>query len=355
MKIIQQKIKEHYTNKLPFVVYNKPNTKEVFGVFQQNDDLSIVTNQYGKKGFIFAPFSSSDKTVLFPLSGSEFVTDNMSINDDIEVQDILSINDNESRLNHVELVEKGVKAIKKECFKKVVLSRKEKVKLTNINIIETYNRLLQTYPNAFVYVWFHPKVGLWFGATPETLLKLENNCFKTMALAGTQVYKEGVDPKWKQKEIEEQKFVTDYIVNKLSGFSKGLQISETETVKAGSLLHLRTEINGELDVVNENGLFSLVDLLHPTPAVCGFPKEAAKQFILDNENYNRSYYTGFLGELNMGKAHTSDSHLFVNLRCMEIKNTEALIYVGGGITKESDPEKEWRETVAKSNIMLNIL
>jgi isochorismate synthase len=353
LKIIQQKIKEHYKKLLPFVVYNKPNCNDVFGMFQQNNDLNVITNQFDKQGFVFAPFSATDRTVLFPLSVSEIVKDKVLVERSSELQNVAFVN-NESKSTHVDLVEKGVIAIKKERFKKVVLSRKEKVTLAEVNVIETYNKLLQTYPNAFVYVWFHPKVGLWFGATPETLLKLENNCFTTMALAGTQVYKENDTPTWSEKEIDEQKIVTDYIVNKLASFSTGLEISETKTVKAGSLLHLRTEIKGALNG-KDNGLFSLVDLLHPTPAVCGLPKEEAKQFILENENYNRSYYTGFLGELNMGLQNQSDSHLFVNLRCMEVKNKEACIYVGGGITKESNPEKEWEETVAKSNVMLKVL
>jgi len=354
LKIIQNKIQEQYKKKLPFVVYNKPNVKEVFGVFQNNKDLNTITNQFDKQGFVFAPFNTRDTTVLFPLSVSEFISGSMLKDNGIDLQGVLSTNI-ASKSTHIDLVEKGVEAIKNERFKKVVLSRKEKVTLSQIDIVETYNKLLQSYPNAFVYVWFHPKVGLWFGATPETLLKLKNNCFTTMALAGTQVYKENIEPTWSQKEIDEQEFVTEYIVNKLSSFSKGLHVSETETVKAGSLVHLRTEIKGELDVIKENSLFSLVDLLHPTPAVCGLPKEAAKQFILENENYNRSYYTGFLGELNMGELHKNDSHLFVNLRCMELKSTEASIYVGGGITKESNSEKEWEETVAKSNIMLKVL
>ena len=354
MKIIQTKIQEHYQQNLPFVVYNKPNVKEVFGLFQQNNDLNIITDQYDRKGFVFAPFNSVDAAVLIPFSVSEFVSDTMEEDHEMIIQRVMPTN-NDSKLRHIDLVEKGVAAIKKDHFKKVVLSRIEKVTLTEIDIVATYKKLLQTYANAFVYVWFHPKVGLWFGATPETLLKLENSCFTTMALAGTQVYKENTVPIWDQKEIAEQKFVTDYIVNKLSKFSTGLQVSETETVKAGSLVHLRTEIKGELDAVKGNSLFSLVNLLHPTPAVCGLPKHAAKQFILENENYNRSYYTGFLGELNMGEVQHKDAHLFVNLRCMEIENMEAHIYVGGGITKESSSEKEWEETVAKSNIMLKVL
>ncbi|NOQ91872.1 MAG: isochorismate synthase, partial [Flavobacteriaceae bacterium] len=69
------------------------------------------------------------------------------------------------------------------------------------------------------------------------------------------------------------------------------------------------------------------------------------------ENYNREFYTGYLGELNIKE----QSHLFVNLRCMQIKNTKAFIYVGGGITLESNPEKEWVETVTKSEVMKLVL
>ena len=90
--------------------------------------------------------------------------------------------------------------------------------------------------------------------------------------------------------------------------------------------------------------------MHPTPAVCGFPKKESKDFILKNERYDRAFYTGFLGELNM-----STSELYVNLRCMEIEKESIHIYVGGGITKESDPEKEWNETVAKSKTIKGVL
>ena len=353
MKIIQQKITNHFQNKLPFVVYNKPNTFEVSGLFQQNDDLHRIKNNFDIKGFVFAPFHSDKETILIPFETSEFIKENFSEKKNLEVKETEFYNEN-SKSEHINLVEKGVKAIENDQFKKVVLSRKEEIKDVKIDIIETYQKLLQTYPNAFVYVWFHPKVGLWFGATPETLLKLENNRFTTMALAGTQIFNENEQAKWNQKEIDEQQFVTDYILNKLSEFSNKLEHSKTETVKAGSLLHLRTEINGELDVTKENSLFSLVSLLHPTPAVCGLPKEAAKQFILKNENYNRSYYTGYLGEINMGLSR-NDSQLFVNLRCMEISENKVIVYVGGGVTKDSVPIKEWQETVDKSNIMLKVL
>ncbi len=91
-------------------------------------------------------------------------------------------------------------------------------------------------------------------------------------------------------------------------------------------------ISGEISVENS----TLIKKLHPTPAVCGLPLESSKEFILKNENYKRTYYTGFLGELNLTKENKNTSELFVNLRCMEIKNSSAFIFVGGGITKESN-------------------
>lgn len=348
MQLILDKIKEAYKNKLPFVAYNKPNDTNVFGIFQKNAFLNTIATDFNQSGFVFAPFNTSDTTVFFPLEKSELIRGSYT-NQQLEFKEKPYFNKS-SKATHVKIVQKAIDSININEFKKVVISRKEIVTLNGVEVAKIYRKLLQLYPNAFVYVWFHPQVGLWLGATPETLLKVENNNFTTMSLAGTQVFKKDKKIRWSSKEIEEQQIVTEYIINKLSSFATNLKQLETETVKAGSLVHLSTEIKGEL---LQEGLFSLVDLLHPTPAVCGFPKEKAKQFILENENYNRRYYTGFLGELNINS--NKDSHLFVNLRCMEIKNNNAEIYVGGGITKESNPEKEWEETVAKSNIMLRAL
>ncbi len=348
MKLLLDKIQNTYKNKLPFVAYKKPNDTTVFGLFQKDDLLHTITSNFNASGFVFAPFNTLEKTVFFPLEQSELIKVSF-VAQQIKLANVVHF-DETSKKKHISIVQKAIEAITKSAFKKVVISRKEIVAISEIEVEEIFERLLQMYPNAFVYVWFHPKIGLWFGATPETLIKVEENNFTTMSLAGTQVFKNNKKVSWSTKEIEEQQIVTEYIMKKLARFSNNLKQLKTETVKAGSLVHLRTEIKG---AVKEKQLFPLVNLLHPTPAVCGFPKEKAKQFILENENYNRSYYTGYLGELNMGS--NNNSHLFVNLRCMEIKKKKAEFYIGGGITKESDPEKEWEETVAKSNIMLSAL
>jgi len=212
---------------------------------------------------------------------------------------------------------------------------------------------------------------LWLGATPETLIQTRNNTFKTMALAGTQAYKNTLDVKWENKEIQEHQFVTDYIVDQLSKMNITSNVSNTHTVKAGNLTHLKADISGRLK--NKQQLKELIQALHPTPAVCGLPKEKSKQFILENENYNREFYTGFLGELNFeidkrqrtNNRRNIENHaynfneiqtnFFVNLRCMQIKSNEINIYVGGGITKDSNSENEYLETVAKSEVMKSVI
>ena len=350
MKTIKNKILQSFKDKKPFTVYNKPNANEVVGMNQKKDTHYKSTTISVEKGFVFAPFEEESNVILFPLEACVMLREKMDVSA-IEFTEATSF-PNSSKEIHQNLVAKGIASIYKGEFKKVVLSREEVQAVTDFELIKTYLKLLHLYPNAFVYVWYHPKVGLWFGATPETLLNVDSNQFKTMSLAGTQVYKKNVKPSWTDKEIDEQSLVTSYIVAKLAAFSKNLKLSDTVSMKAGALWHLKTDIVGELDEVKEDGLEQLIRMLHPTPAVCGLPKNSAKKFILENENYDRSFYTGFLGELNMEAKSTS---LFVNLRCMQIIDNKAIIYVGGGITKESVPEKEWKETVSKSNIMRKVL
>ena len=350
---IFEKITNSYHKKTPFVAYRKFNEAVISGFFMDNDSLFFV-DDFSEKGFVFAPFDNQQKAILFPINNSEFISEDLSF-DAIKFKEKDFCNNDSSQEQHIKLVDKTIEEISNNGLKKVVISRKEDLEISDFNLIKTYQKLLQTYQNAFVYVWFHPKIGLWLGATPETLLNIENNTFKTMSLAGTQVYENTKNIVWKSKELEEQQLVTDFIESQLTGISSNLKIDKKETIKAGSLLHLRTKVTGEL---NENStLKTLIRALHPTPAVCGLPRGNAKKFILANELYSRSFYTGFLGELNLqkNKIETENSSLFVNLRCMNILDDNVSLFVGGGITKDSIPKNEWEETVSKSKVMKRVL
>jgi isochorismate synthase len=349
------KIEEALAQQRPFVSYRKPDSTLLNSLFLKTDTV-FYSDEFTETGFVFAPFDSKEKAILFPLSEATFLSENLEkISVTISEENHDSFCNESQKEAHIQLVNKGIEAIEKTHLTKIVLSRKETISLDDLNILTTFKKLIHFYKNALVYIWYHPKIGLWLGATPETLLKSSNKNFETMSLAGTQPFIENKAVFWGNKELEEQQLVTDFIKNQLKSISEDVSISETETVKAGSLLHLKTKVTGNLKT--GCNLKNIVRALHPTPAVCGFPRNEAKIFIQEKENYQRTFYTGFLGEINFETLQVSDkkSHLFVNLRCMEIHKNNATVFVGGGITKDSNAEKEWLETVAKSKTMKKVL
>ncbi len=338
-KTLIDRAKNHYQKGLPFVIYKKPNATIIQSFFQKKD--TVYPCDYSENGFVFAPFSKEHPTFFLPQKESDYLEVTISKQTPISINSKTIIGNNKhAEDDHIHLVTKGIKAIEKQEFRKVVLSRKEEVTLADFDVFTYFQNLTSHYSSAFVYLWYHPKTGFWTGATPEQLVSATKDSFYTMALAGTQLYEQGKEAVWHSKELDEQQIVTDYIVSKLKAIVKDVKTSKVKTVRAGNLLHLQTDINGNLGATPFK---KIVQQLHPTPAVCGFPAEKAQKFITENEPYNREYYTGFLGEIDL----KNTSQLFVNLRCMKFHKNTASVYVGGGITASSDPQKEWEETVYK--------
>lgn len=324
-----------------FVCYIKPNESRWNLLQQETDELHLFS---GQSGFVFMPFNEGNKVVL-PFETTQFSS---GILEDFEnsstaQHEIIENLDQEYFQNLVQLAKNEIEA---KTFKKVVVSRKISIS-KNISVTKSFEKLVHFYPLAFRYLFFHPKIGLWMGATPEQLLKTHNNDFETVALAGTQLFTENLS--WNKKEIEEQQLVTDFIISELESQNIKAKVTDYKTIKAGNLAHIKTTISGFFP--DEKSSLDVLAVLHPTPAVCGFPKEEALDFILKNENYNRTYYTGFLGEYEMNK----NTDLFVNLRCLVIEKTGVFIYVGCGITKDSDPKLEYQETQNKSETMRSVL
>ncbi len=260
--------------------------------------------------------------------------------------------------NFISAVRKAIQSIDYQYFKKVVLSRKKIETLPNdFDIAQTFEKLCQAYPHAFVSLISIPEVGVWLGASPEILVSLDENAvFQTVALAGTQHKTPEMDirqARWAQKEIEEQAFVSRYIINCF----KKIRLREFEelgpkTISAGNLVHLKTVFEVDTKAVNFPELATVMTkLLHPTSAVCGMPKNEALNFIVQHEKYDRELYSGFLGAVNI----QNQTKLFVNLRCMQITENQGIFYAGAGITQDSIPEKEWQETELKCQTLLNII
>ena len=342
-------IEQHYQKELPLVIYRKPGAVNLCCILQGNNKVYNLQD-FRERGFVFAPFDSRKPAILIrpdEILEMQYTLDAKKTSD---LQLFQAFNE-EQKDFHINLIKKGVAKINLGSLTKVVLSRKLEVHYEGCPIA-LFKEILATYFSAFCYMFYHPGVGLWIGATPELLISVKAENFDTMSLAGTQINLTNKPPVWTSKELEEQSLVTNYILEELRDEVQELKISTLESVKAGSLWHLRTTISG----LAENAkLEKLVKTLHPTPAVCGIPRLTAKQFILKNENYDREYYTGYLGELNFGPQKENRTELFVNLRCLQLIGNLALLYVGGGITKDSDAKKEWEETISKSSTMLSII
>jgi isochorismate synthase len=119
---------------------------------------------------------------------------------------------------------------------------------------------------------------------------------------------------------------------------------------AGNLVHLKTRFLFDADLIGHR-LGEFVEMLHPTPSICGSPKEVSFEILGKIEPHHREYYTGLLGPVNMD----NETSLYVNLRCMKVLENEFALYLGAGITSGSLPESEWDETNQKKMTLLSVI
>jgi isochorismate synthase len=170
-------------------------------------------------------------------------------------------------------------------------------------------------------------------------LEVAHGLARTMALAGTR----WGDDLFEQKEFDEQMLVTKDLLERLE--DQAVEVSDVYEQAYGNIRHLRTDLRWEA----EGSALSYAERLHPSPAVGGYPRTVALDFISNEEGYSRSLYTGYLGLDDPMSA----SSLFVNLRCMQLFRGLVLTYAGGGINADSRPEIEWEEIHRKVETLIS--
>ena len=345
----------------PMVCYRLPGATQPVclagGAFSQVTDPSALPSA---EGFIIAPFhpSPGNHTLLYEdgmrLEGWNPVipalVSESPVNprpEYVESYKCIDIEEYNNQADHM------VKKLRAGELRKVVLSR-----VVHHSLQEGFHAglffelLCQTYPNAFVYLFNDGKREVWTGATPEVLLEVNQGQGESMFLAATLPSRKGGnwEPEWQIKEKAEQFLVTQFIRDKLiTSEIKEFIEEELETRQAGPVMHLLKRFRFEIPA--EFPPLKLALALHPTPAVCGLPRKEALHEILKVECHDRGYYSGFLGPFSNKEA----THLFVNLRCMQIIDKNAFIFVGGGLLAESDIEREWQETELKAETLLSVI
>jgi isochorismate synthase len=330
-------IEKHLNSKLPFIVFRHPNETRLTAFLDHNESPKPKTK------FVVSHFESSKYFSIYP---DQTLHTNFSVDEIPSQSKQLEWNDLEQKQkNHISLVLSAIDSMQQSPLKKVVLATTLECNGLSKSPIDYFKTILSQYKNTFNYLLFHPKYGLWMGATPERLITMQQSHLTTMALAGTRPLGSS---SWGEKEKEEQGFVVNEILNTLRKYASNASIHhpDAKTIRAGQLEHLQTTITAELTI----SPVEAANALHPTPAVGGVPKEMALDFIKTHEQLDRSLYAGFLGVIDQDK-----TDLYVNLRCMTIQDDNAMVYVGGGITEKSNPQDEWQEVLEKANTMGRIL
>lgn len=359
-----------------FAIYRQPWTDEPLWVLQEKKDVQILnalTDLNGKQGFLIAPFKQNEKhpivlirpdhcahgwetiseivtryaqthTEAIPASQTGFPlpSANQTLQPEISKQD---------KELYTQAFERFIGPLQQNTFQKLVLSRRVHQNLPeNFSPLSAFVNACNNYPRMMISLIHTPITGTWIGSTPEIILSGHDTQWHTVSLAGTMPIQGDVMPaEWSEKNRREQALVSDYIRKTVKQFGNKITENGPYTARAGKLVHLKTDFNFLLKDTSRFG--DILKELHPTPAVCGLPKQEAYAFIEENEGIDRNYYAGIIGWLDP----KGDTSLYVNLRCMKIEGQESTLYAGGGILPSSTLEAEWEETQQKLNTMLNIL
>ena len=246
---------------------------------------------------------------------------------------------------YLERAEEFKQALVQRNLSKAILSR-VKIIQKEVDPVLLFDRLCETYSNAFVYLISSTHFGTWIGATPEPLIVSIENVGTTVALAGTKPSED--ESEWGEKEKEEQLFVQEYIAEALESLDiEGIEVDGPVSHVAGPVQHLKSTFNFSIE---GKCVLDVARRLHPTPAVSGYPQRESIKLITESELHDRSLYCGFLGEVN-----DDSSNVYVNLRCAQLFQEKIALYLGGGFTKDSIPEDEWEETENKAKTLLAVI
>lgn len=258
----------------------------------------------------------------------------------------------------IDRVNKAIELLKLAFAKKVVLARDLHLSYQQkINHMSVLNNLKQQQKNSYIFSMTSEK-DCFIGATPERLVKKEGKHIFSSCVAGSaprgktdrednQIKTDLLnDP----KNLEEHQFVVDMITNAFHQLCDSVSRAKSPQIMTNKdIHHLYTPVEGWAK--EGVSIFEFVKELHPTPALGGTPTETALQIIRDLELFERGMYAGPLGWVD----YKQNGEFVVAIRSALLKESEAVLFAGCGIVKNSIPDKEYEETKVKFRPMLRAL
>jgi menaquinone-specific isochorismate synthase len=236
-------------------------------------------------------------------------------------------------------------------LKKIVLCRRTEFDLEETPSFETLIRHLLRVPNSHVFGYIQTEENGFFGASPETLFTRVKDFLKTEAIAGTR--KRGKTPSEDNslaneleksgKDLEEFTLVKENIIQTLQELGANVTCKKNTLYKNPYIQHLHSNICA--NITSES--FSIIQKLHPTPAIGGHPKDLALSILSNIEPFSRRFYCSALGFTG------GDSEVFaVGIRSFLINKRRLYVYAGVGVVPSSCPKLEWKELELKTLTIL---
>jgi len=256
-------------------------------------------------------------------------------------------------------VTEALERIGKGEFGKIVLARALDLRASSpLHPLVMLNALRQRFPSCYAFSLANGKGQSFIGASPERLVRVSRGRLETEALAGSIARGQGASEDAalasellvSEKDRREQRLVLDAVVGRLTALGLKPEYEAEPTIRRlANVQHLQTAVTATLPP--EIGLLRVVEALHPTPAVGGWPSEAALAHIRGLEGFPRGLYAGALGWINS----RGGGEFFVGLRSALVEGAAARLYAGAGIVAGSDPDKELAETDLKFRAMRDAL
>lgn len=266
---------------------------------------------------------------------------------------------------HLRRVDAAIATIQSSKLDKVVLARAVDVELaTPVDPLFVAARLIDLSANRDGFIADLSPAGrpgaMLVGASPEVLVKKQGSTVTAFPLAGSaprqadkaRDHLAGQDLLRSSKDLHEHSFVVDHLRRILSPLCTTLDAPTTpELISTNEMWHLGTPIAGTLKDPEFTAL-ELALLVHPTPAICGTPTEAA-QALIETAETDRGFYAGAVGWCDS----SGDGEYMVAIRCAEVAGDglSARAWAGGGIVESSNPQEELAETSAKLRTILKAL
>ena len=258
-----------------------------------------------------------------------------------------------------ESVSSAKELIREDKFDKIVLAREATISLQEeLEPTHIINLLREQYPNCYSFLIRYEGSKAFLGCTPERLISFRRNFLLTEALAGSiQRGATATEDAFLEKELkessknaDEHNYVIKAIEQKLKPLVNKIERTDKPVIKKlTNVQHLFTPITAWLK--EEVNPLAILEQLHPTPAVGGYPWEKAKPYIKKLENFERGWYAGPIGWLNS----KNGGEFAVAIRSGLLDSNRATFYAGCGIVADSDATTEWEETILKLRPMLSAL